>query len=153
MDTRYRLSHSLRVIGQVLQQRGLDLFDLKYSDKEFFLQCGGPSPPYLNLIEFSCSLAEIEELDAQSRAARGSSFKLVNFESLPEVFRAIGRRIDERDGRLLRVCNSDLPIFPDSITVEYHTGDRGRQVEKFFLASISEHALRMYKTRARRFAS
>jgi len=153
MDTRYRLSHSLRVIGQVLQQRGLDLFDLKYSDQKFFLKCGGPNPPYLNLVEFSCSLAEVEKFGAQSRAARGSSFKLVNFESLPEIFRAIGRRIDDRDGQLLRVCNSDLPIFPDSITVEYHTGDRGRQVEKFFLASISEHALRMYKTRARRFAS
>jgi hypothetical protein len=37
--------------------------------------------------------------------------------------------------------------------VEYHTGDRGRQVEKFFLASMSEHALRMYKTRARRFTN
>jgi hypothetical protein len=153
MDTQYRLSHSLRVIGQVLQQRGLDLFDLKYWDQEFFLQCGGPSPPYLNLVEFSCSVAEVEKLDAQSRAARGSLFKLVNFESLPEILRAIGRRIDDRDGQLLRVCNSDLPIFPDSITVEYHTGDRGRQVEKFFLASVGEHALRMYKTRARRFTN
>jgi hypothetical protein len=153
MDTQYRLSHSLRVIGQVLQQRGLDLFDLKYSDREFFLQCGGPNPPYLNLVEFSCSLAEVEKFDARSRAARGSSFKLVNFASLPEIFRAIGRRIDDRDGQLLRVCNSDLPIFPDSITVEYHTGDRGRQVEKFFLASMSEQALRMYKARSRRFAS
>lgn len=153
MSTESRLSNSLRVIGQVLQRRGLDLFDLKYSDDEFFLQCGGPSPPYLDLIEFSCSLAEVEKLDAQSRAARGASFKLVNFESLPEVFRAIGRRIDDRDGQLLRVCNSDLPIFPDSITIEYHTRDKRRHVEKFFLASMSEHALRMYKTRARRFAN
>ena len=86
-------------------------------------------------------------------AARGSSFKLVNFESLPEVFRAIGRRIDERDGRLLRLYNSDLPISPDSVTVEYHTRDRQRHVEKVFLASMSEHALRMYRTRVRRFAN
>ncbi|MGH7854325.1 MAG: hypothetical protein ACREP3_12840 [Candidatus Binatia bacterium] len=129
------------------------MFDLKCSDGEFFLQCGGPSPPYLDLVEFSCSLAEVEKLDTQSRAARGSSFKLVNFESLPEVFRAIGRRIDDRDGQLLRVCNSDLPFFPDSVTVEYHTRDRRRHVEKFFLSSMSEHALRMYKTRARRFAN
>jgi hypothetical protein len=153
MHTQSRLSHSLRVIGQVLQQRGLDLFDLKYSGNAFFLQCGGPRPPYLNLVEFSCSLAEVEKFDAQSRAARGSSFKLVNFESLPEIFRAIGRRIDDRDGQLLRVGNDDLPIFPDSITVEYYTRDRQRHVEKLFLASMSEHALRMYKARARRFAS
>lgn len=153
MSTESRLSNSLRVIGQVLQQRGLDLFDLKYSDNEFFLQCGGPSPPHLDLVEFSCSLAEVEKLDAQARAARGGSFRLVHFESLPEVFRAIGRRIDDRDGQLLRVCNSDLPIFPDSITVEYHTRDRRRHVEKFFLAAVGEHVLRMYKTRARRFAN
>ncbi len=153
MSTESRLSNSLRVIGQVLQRRGLDFYDLKYSDDEFFLQCGGPSPPYLDLIEFSCSLAEVEKLDAQSRAARGASSKLVNFDSLPEVFRAIGRRIDDRNGQLLRVCNSDLPIFPDSITVEYHTHDKRRHVETFFLAAMSKHALRMYKTRARRYSN
>ena len=153
MSTQTRLSNSLRVLGQVLQQRGLDLFDLKFSDEEFFLQCGDPSPPYLDLVEFGCSLADVEKLDAQAMAARGSSFKLVNFESLPEVFRAIGRRIDERDGRLLRLYNSDLPISPDSVTVEYHTRDRQRHVEKVFLASMSEHALRMYRTRVRRFAN
>ena len=153
MSAQPRLSSSLRVVGEVLQQRGLDLFDLQCSDEEFFLRCGDPRPPYLDLVEFSYSLAEVEKMDAQARAARGASFKPVNFESLPEVFRAIGRRIDDRDGQLLRVYNSDLPVFPDSVTVEYHTRDRRRQVEKFFLASMSEHALRMYKTRARSFAN
>ena len=133
MGAQSRLSKSLRVIGQVLQQRGLDFFDLKYADDEFILQCGGAKPPYLDLVEFSCSRGEVERLD--------------------EVFRAIGRRIDDRNGQLLRVCNSDLPILPDSITVEYQTRDRQRHIEKFFLASVSEDALHMYKTRAQRFAN
>jgi hypothetical protein len=148
-----RLSKSLRVIGQVLQQRGLDFFDLKYADDEFILQCGGAKPPYLDLVEFSCSRVEVERLDSQARSKRSASFKVVNFESLPEVFRAIGRRIDDRNGQLLRVCNSDLPILPDSITVEYQTRDRQRHVEKFFLASVSDDALHMYKTRAQRLAN
>lgn len=147
------MSNALRVIGQVLQQQGLDLFDLKFVDDEFVLQCGGPRPPYLDLVEFSCSLAQVKNLDAQASAARGAAFRPVNFEGLPEVFRAIGRRIDDRRGQLLRVGNSDLPIFPDSITVEYQTRDRRRHVEKFFTASVREHALRMYKTRAGRFAN
>jgi hypothetical protein len=153
MPARPALSNCLRVIGQLLQQRGLALFDLEYSDSGFFLQCGSSTPPYLELVEFSCSPADIESLDTAARGARSRSFKLVEFENLPEVFRAIGRRIDDQDGKLLRLCNSDLPVFPESITIEYQSRDRRRHVEKIFLAAAGEHALRMHKARNQRFAN
>lgn len=149
MPPHLTLSNSLRVVGQVLQQRGLDLFDLKYSDGGFFVQCGSPSPPYLNLVELSCSLVEVEDLNAQARAARGAPFKPVDFESLPELLRAVGRGIEERSGQLLRLYNFDPPAIPDSITVEYRTRDRQRHVEKIFLGSLGERVLRMYRARAR----
>jgi hypothetical protein len=147
------LSNSLRVIGQLLQQRGFDLFDLKYSDSEFLLQCGSPKPPYLEVVEFSCSPADIERLDTAAKNARGRSSKLAAVESLPEVFRAIGRRIDDRHGELLRLCNSDSPVFPESITIEYQTHDRQRHIEKIVLASTGGRALRMHRARGPRFAS
>ena len=147
MAVRRTLSNSLRVIGQVLQQRGLDLFDLKHSGDEFFLQCGGPMPPYLDLVEFRYTSAQLEALDSDARIGRGASLKLVNFQSLPEILREIGRRIDNQGGHLLRLCNSDFPFFRESFTIEYRTGDKHRQIEQLIIAG--DHAARMYKSRSR----
>jgi len=152
MAERYTHSHSLRVVGQVLQQRALDVFELKYSDGKFFLQCGGPVSPYLDLREFSYSLAEIAALDAGSKTHRRASFKLVKFESLPEILRTIGRRIDDRNGQLLRICNADVPSGHELITIEYRTREKGRHVEELVLAEIGDHAMRLYKNRSRSFA-
>lgn len=143
----------LRVVGQVLQERGLDLFEVKYSDDRVFLQCGGLNPPYLDLVELSYSLAEIRVLDDVAKTNRAASSKLVDFESLPEIFRAIGRRVDDRQGRLLRLCNAALPSLQESITVEYHTRDKGRQIEELFVAAVGDEAMRMYKRRSRRFVN
>lgn len=153
MAGHYTHSHSLRVVGQVLQQRALDVFELKYSAGQFFLQCGGPVPPYLDLLEFSHSMAEIGALDAESRTRRRDSFKLVKFESLPEILRTIGRRIDDRNGQLLRICNADVPSGLDLITIEYLTREKGRHVEELVLADIGDHAMRLYKNRSRSFTN
>lgn len=149
MAGRYAYANSLRVVGQLLQQRDLDVFDLKHGANEFFLQCGSPIPPYLHLTEFSCSVAEIKALDAKARAHRDGSFKRVDFESLPEIFRAIGRRLDERDGQLLRLCNADFPSRHESITVEYRTRDQRRHFEELIVAALGDQAMRMYKNRLR----
>lgn len=149
----FALSNSLRVIGQILQQRSLDVFELKYLDNRFFLQCGGSNPPYLDLVEFSFSPAEIKALDATARAKRGASFKRVNFESLPEIFRTIGRHIEDQGAHLFRAGNADSASFHDSITIEYQTRDKRRRVEEFFIADIADHSMRMYKDRFRDRAS
>ena len=153
MAGHYTHSHSLRVVGQVLEQRALDVFELKYSDGKFCLQCGGPLPPYLDLLEFSYSMEEIGALDAQARVHRRAPFTLVKFESLPEILRTIGRRIDDRNGELLRVCNADVPSRHELITIEYRTRDKGRHVEELLLSAIGDHALRLYKNRSRDFGN
>ena len=51
-------------------------------------------------------MTEIRALDVEAKANRRESFKLVNFEGLPEILRTLGRRIDESHARLLRVSNS-----------------------------------------------
>ncbi|HKY07680.1 MAG TPA: hypothetical protein VJQ55_05550 [Candidatus Binatia bacterium] len=153
MNSPEKLSKSLRVIGQLLQQRGLEFFDVRSSDEGFVLQCGGPTPPYLDLVEFRCSPQEVEQLDARARAARGNLFKTVNFESLSEILRAIGDRIEDREAQLLRFYNSDLPVSPDSITIEYRTRNHRRHVEKLLFPAAGEYALRMYKSRGGRVPS
>ena len=149
----FPLSSSLRVIGQILEERCLEVFDLQCFDDRILVQCGGPTPPYLDLVGLSYSLPEIKKLDAQARANRNGSGTLVSFDGLPEVLRAIGRRIDEREAKLLRICNSAKIPSDDSITVEYRTLDKRRRVEEFHLTTLRDHAMRMYRKRAQRFTT
>lgn len=153
MVSRYGCSNALRVIGQVLQQRGIDLFDLRCSDGKFFLQCGGTIPPYLELVKLNYSLAEIKTLDLKARARRGHMFKLVDFESFSEIFRAVGRRIDDCDGQLLRAYCSDGNELDGAITIEYQTRDRRRHAEEFLMAAAGEDAARMCYKRSCGFAN
>jgi len=146
-------STALRVIGQMLEKQHIDLFELKCFGDEFYLQCGDPLPPHLNLVERRYSVTEIRALDVEAKTNRRESFKLVNFEGLPEILRTLGRRIDESHARLLRVSNSD-PVIPfDSIKVEYQTRDGQRHAEEFLAGAIGDQALRMYKERSQRLDS
>ena len=147
MLTEYPCSNVLRVVGQLLEQQGLDLFDLQFLDDEISVQCGGPIAPYLDLIELNYSLMQIKALDHQAKMRRRPSFSLVSFDGLPETLRAVGRRIDEEGGQLLRVCNSS-PASHESITIEYRTHDRSRHEEEILTNTIHHQALRMYKKRS-----
>jgi len=143
-------SRALRVIGQVLETEHIDLFDLKCFGNEFYLQCGDPQPAHLNLVEMRYTAAEIRSLDAKAKANRQRAFKLVDFEGLPELLRAIGHRIDENNARLLRVTNSESMVSFDSIKIEYQTRDGQRHAEEFLTGAVGDQALRMYKERSRR---
>ena len=119
MASRDQFSKTLRVVGQVLKERRIDLFDLKCFGDEFHLQCGDPMPPHLNLVEVRYSAAEIDALDRAARRNRQGSVQFVNFDGLPEILGALGHRVDLSNGRLLRVNNSDSSIPFDSIKIEY----------------------------------
>lgn len=149
MADRSVCSRALRVIGQVLETQHIDLFDLKCFGNEFYLQCGDPQPPHLNLVEIRYTVDEIHSLDTKAKAKRQRAFKLVNFEGLPEILRAIGRRVDASNARLLRVTNSESATALDSIKIEFQTRDGQRHAEEFLAGTISDQVLRMYKERSR----
>jgi len=149
MASRHVYSRILRTIGQALEKRNIDLFDLRCHQNEFFLQCGDPTPPHLSLVELRYTLTDLDDLDLDARDNRASSFKLVNFEGLPEILRAIGRRVEESGGQLLRICNSESSSSDGVIQLEYQTRDRGRHMEELHMASVEDCAMRMYKERTR----
>lgn len=151
MASREQTSRTLRVIGQMLETRGIDLFELKCVGDEFCLLCGDPTPPHQKLVELRYSATEIDSLDAAAKANRHGAFKLVNFEGLPEVLRTLGRRMDERRARLLRLTNSDTTTELNAIKIEYQTRDGQRHAEEISTAAIGDQALRLYKERRRRF--
>jgi hypothetical protein len=142
-------SGSLRVLGQTLEQMGVDSFEIRSNDDKFYLQCGDPAPPHLAIIDFSYSSVDIRSFDSEARTKRQESFKFVDFNGLAEILRAVGRHIESKDGRLLRVCNCEAPLGQDSVKLEYETGDGRTYVEELLTATMSDYAMRMYKDRAR----
>ena len=149
MAANFTCSRSLRVLGQTLEKMGVDLFEIRNRDDNFYLQCGDPAPPHLAIIDFSYSSSDIRSFDIQARAKRQESFKFVDFNGLAEILRAVGRHIESKDARLLRVCNCEAPLGQDSIKLEYETRNGRTYVEELLTATISDYAMRMYKDRAR----
>jgi hypothetical protein len=147
MASRHAYSRMLRTVGQALEKRQIDLFDLRCHQDEYFLQCGDPTPPHLSLVELRFTLADLDGLDLDARDNRASSFKLVNFEGLPEILRALGHRVEKSDGRLLRICNSESFSSDGLIQLEYQTRDGERHTEELHMASVEDYATRMYKER------
>jgi hypothetical protein len=70
--------------------------DLRCCQDEYLLQCGDPTPPHLSLVELRYTLADLDDLDLNGRDNRAGSFKLVNFEGLPEILRALGHRVEKK---------------------------------------------------------
>ncbi|HEY7218144.1 MAG TPA: hypothetical protein VH985_07095 [Candidatus Binatia bacterium] len=143
-------SRALRVIGQILDEQRIDLFDLRCFGNDFYLLCGDPMPPHLNLVELRYSAAEIEALDRAAREKRQEANQFVNLDGLPEILRALGHRVDVFSGRLLRVNNSEFSTAFDSIKIEYQTRDGRHHAEEFSTGAVCEQAIRMYKERSRR---
>lgn len=148
MTLRCDYSSALRCIGQALEKQDIEVFDLKCDDHGFSLECGDTTAPYLTLIELRYSFDDIESLDREGKAKRGGSFKMVDFNGLPEILRAVGRYIDNKNADLMRISNSEWSNTKDSLQLEYETRDGHRRMEDFSMASIYDIMVRMYKDRA-----
>jgi hypothetical protein len=139
---------ALRCIGQVLQSREIEVFDLKSAANEFRLQAGDPHPPYTGLLELQFSTETIRNLDREGRRLREEKTKDVRFDSIPEMLRAVGQYIDNRQCRLRRLSNSCSSIGDQpSIEIEYETRQGDVMLENLSLSRLREASVRMYKRR------
>ena len=149
MATRYSESRALRTIGQELNRRGIDLFELRCLRKEYYLQCGDPNPPYTGFLEITFSDDEIDSLDTAAASGRGNGVTFVDFEALPEVLRAIGRYVENKEGTLLRISSSVAASEQEMMGLEYDGRDGRVHVEQLPVSALAEIAMRMYKERSR----
>jgi hypothetical protein len=147
MTTRQNHARALRTIGQELVKRGIDLFELRCLRAEYYLQCGDPLPPHTNLLEISFTPDEVISMDLAAATQRGQSFKWVDFESIPEILRALGEHVAEKDGNLMRVSHTASLQPQDQIRFEYEGRDRRTHLEQLAVSTIADKAMRMYKTR------
>ena len=149
MASRHDHSKALRAIGQELVKRGIDLFELRCLPTQYYLQCGDPMPPYVGLIELSFTDDDVISLDLAAASQRGGTFKFVEFEGLPEILRAAGRYVDNKNGLLLRISNTESSLESDTLRLEYESRDRRNHVDEVPLTELADTAKRMYKERSR----
>ena len=149
MASRHDHSKALRVIGQELVKRGIDLFELRCLRTEYYLQCGDPTPPYVGLIELSFTDDDVISLEMAAASQRGGDFKFVEFEGVPELLRAAGRYIENKEAQPLRISNTESSFDSDTLRLEYETRDGRNHVEEVPLTELAETARRMYKERSR----
>jgi hypothetical protein len=140
-------STALRCVGQALEKQRIEFFDLKYEQEKFYIKCEDPNSPHVRLIELRYSADDIDTLERDGQAKRCGSFKMVNYDGLPETLRAIGKYIDDKGGHLLRICNSDVSPTKGAIKLEYQTPSGYLQAEELPKASIYETMMEMYKER------
>jgi hypothetical protein len=91
MASKFAYSRALRTVGQALEKRQIDLFDLRCDQNEYFLQCGDPTPPHFSLVELRYSFADLHDLDLDARDNRAASFKPVNFANAPPTYRTLSQ--------------------------------------------------------------
>lgn len=149
MATRYSYPNALRTIGQELEKRGIDLFELRRLRAEYYLQCGDPTPPHVGLLEITYSDDELISLDLAAANQRGDHFRLVDFEGLAETLRALGRYLDSKDSNLLRIDKSEPLESPDTLRVEYESRDGRIHVERLSTTAMAHEARLMYMERSR----
>jgi hypothetical protein len=138
----------LRCIGQALQKRNIDIFELKSSADEFRLQAADPNPPYIALIEMRFSTAQMEVLDREGKMHRGQANEGIRFDSIAEILRGIGGYVDSQRGQLLRIDNSRVSLSDDPVVeVEYETRTGLVQSENLTMSFLREASVNMYKRR------
>ena len=145
MTTHYPYSQALRTIGQQLEIRGIDTFELRCQRADYTIRYGDPEPPHTRLLDIHLSSEELRSLDLDAARRRGSSFKLVNFERLSEALRALGRYVENKESELLRISTTTSTPVLDAIRLEYEDRDGRIQAEELTTSVITDIATRMYR--------
>ena len=138
----------LRCIGQALESRNIDIFELTTEADEFLARYGDPTPPYTGILEIRFSAQRIEILDREGRARRRQTKSAVRFDSLPEILRAAGRHVDSKRAQLGRLNNCCLSEAGE-VELDYQTRGGKVQSETLPMSLIRETAVDMYKRRSR----
>lgn len=145
----YSYARELRTIGQQLDKQGIDIFDLRYVDGDYLLECADPNPPFTDLIHLRYSDFELKSLELAAAQARSAGFTQVNFQSMAESLRATGRYVERLNAKLLRILAPDVGLEGILFKIEYQSRDGRHCFEDIRNNDLAELAIRMYKERAR----
>lgn len=148
---------NLRVIGQALESRRINVCDIK-SEGDSFLVHGKPETTgaWQSLLQKwqgrrreepesnkrSYSLSDLDLLEREGRAKRRAPGKLPDFYSLSTVLRTVGAYLDLKQARLLQVHKR-----PMTVSILYETKEGHPNMEERTIASFYHLFLQLYEKR------
>jgi len=139
---------ALRCIGQELQRRKIEIFEITLTDAdEFLVEYGDPDPPHTGIFRLLLSPDRIEILDREGEARRRQTRSEFRFDSLTEILRATGKYVDSKRARLRRLSNCCSQT--GEVELEYQTRAGDMQSETLAMDFIRQTAVDMYKRRSR----
>lgn len=137
---------ALRCVGQELQRRNIDVFELKSRSDAFSVQGGDPHPPYTSLVNIKFSRETLLTIDREGRRRRGQAINEIRFDSVPEVLRAVGEYIDKKHGSL-RSLNNSVSSSEPTLELEYRSRAGEIESETLTIKFIRDACVRMYQRR------
>jgi hypothetical protein len=154
-------SQALRVIGQAMETRYPEDFDVEsyengflvrgnekvVSQKTSLLQIFSTNTrtPQSRAFETTYTPEDVERLDGEGRSKRRDGGAIPDFYSLPQVLRTVGEYIDLRNAHLMGISRRGVRLI-----LQYEKGDGQRTVEEHTIASFYNMFMRMYKHRSGR---
>jgi hypothetical protein len=164
MSDRKSYDQQLRAIGQALEARRINVFELKTQGEQYIVRGSPEKAPTLagkirdwgarmsgraleSLVSFA--LPEIERLDRDGKAKRSKADRLPDFYGLSNTLRTVGSYLDSKGARLLEIHKSPL-----NITLLYHNKDghpnfEDRPIASFYRLFLNLHGKRAKKAAAR----
>ena len=157
-------SQGLRAIGQALEARNIQGFEIEPSGDELIVRGiapamaqrgvsgAAPAPDFANTapdpveqnrrIELHYSLNAIDLLEDAGRRRRSASGKPTDTSSLSQVLRCIGGYLQQKYARLLKITRAH-----EIVAVEYETSLGSRMKETFAVGDLYNLWVRMYLQR------
>ena len=149
MNGKRSYDQQLRLIGQSLEARRINIFELK-ADGDRYIVRGDPekSPSLKGQAlgsSMSYALADFEQLDRQARLRRRKPNGLPDSYSLSNTLRTVGSYLDRKGAELLEIHKRPL-----SLTILYQNQDGHPDMEERTIASFYNLFIDLYGKRGRK---
>jgi len=152
-------NQTLRAIGQALEARELDTFELRRSGENYLIhgepgrkvnplkawvqKWQGQKPPEPS--DLSYTLQDIESLERAGQMKRDRLQRIPDFHSLSNILRTVGAYLDIKGAHLLQVHKKELTLM-----ILYQTRQGHPEIEERTVASFYDLSLQMYRRRQKK---
>ena len=140
---------ALRCIGQDLERRGIQAFDIQFDGSKYLAQCSYQKPPATTPVTLTYTVADLDESDQVGEERRGAEAPEQDFLNLVQIFRTVGGYLDRNEARLVRITNNQPTNNASPCKVEYVTREGERMVDDRAGAAIYDLCVAMYKQRGK----
>lgn len=145
LATELSYTHTLRCIGQKLEQLDLKAFEIKYQDEIYFVQAWHKGTSVSEEVKHRYTQDELKELEFEMRKRRRPIVRHANPLKLSQILRTAGFYVDHLGGRLIRVEWQRQSGKIQSITIQYEASEADRKEAGSDPGTIEEVCVHVYK--------